>query len=91
MGVVIQLAAPTPVPEADGDPNARLDAVQREMELLQRDLLEHLDRAGVASRPRPLGLVNAVAVDLTGEEIRSVAQRSDVRRIVLAEPRHVAT
>ena len=91
VAVLVQLAPPARVPEGSGDPGARLTTLERETEELQRDLMEHLDRLGVTSPPRTLALANAVAVELTAEQIRSVAQRPDVRRIVPAEPKHVAT
>ncbi|WP_433503819.1 hypothetical protein ACQP04_29625 [Pseudonocardia halophobica] len=91
VAVLVQLVPPARVAERSGDPSARLTTLERETEELQRDLLGHLDRLGVTSPPRTLTLANAVAVELTAEQIRSVAQRPDVRRIVPAEPKHVAT
>ncbi|GAA4606727.1 hypothetical protein BJY16_005973 [Actinoplanes octamycinicus] len=54
----------------------------------QAGVFEHLNRLGVTGA-RGLTLTNAVVVTLSRDQILEMAARSDVRKILLDEPRQV--
>lgn len=90
VGVIVELTG-KPAPAGTGDPAARLVELERETRAAQQDLVEHLRRIGVSGPPQQLTLANAVVVTLTADQVRSVAARPGIRRLVLAESRHVTT
>lgn len=91
VGVIVELAARTVVPDGTGDPAARLVELEQQTRAAQQGLIDHLDRIGVRGTPIRLTLANAVVVDLTADQVASVAARPDVRRLVRADSQHVIT
>ncbi|MCY7340632.1 MAG: hypothetical protein LH603_01890 [Pseudonocardia sp.] len=87
--VIVELADKA-APGGAGDPAARFVELERVTRVLQQDLIDHLAHLGVQGTPQLLTLANAVVVNLTEDEVTSVAGRHGVRRLILAETRHVA-
>jgi hypothetical protein len=89
--VVVQLTKGAPIQETVGDSAAGLNALEQQVRASQQGLLDHLRQLGAPGPTRQLTLTNAVVVQLTENQVRAVAERPDVRRLVLAEAQRVTT
>ena len=64
------------------DRRAELEALSNQTRLAREGALEHLHQLGIrCEQIETFSLVNAIAVSLSSEQVRAMAQRSDVKII----------
>jgi hypothetical protein len=88
--VIIEHVEPASV-TGEGDPGTQISGLEQRVRELQTGILEQLRDLGVGGTPRQLTLANAVAAELTRNQVDEISAHPDVKRIILARMEKVTT
>lgn len=88
--VIIEHVEPAAV-TGEGDPGTQISELEQRVRELQSGIREQLRDLGVGGTPRQLTLANAVAAELTRNQVEQISARPDVKRIHLARMEKVTT
>jgi hypothetical protein len=88
--VIIEHVEPASV-TGEGDPGTQISELEQRVRELQSGILEQLRNLGIRDTPRQLTLANAVAAELTHNQVEQISAHPDVKRIHLARMEKIIT